>query len=298
MAEDAAPSARLGDGAGPAPAPPSAADALKWDDALPPSLPDPTLAERARGGLRLAAALAATGVCLMLYMLFRFIEKRIWSGFRWRERVQRDWARAMARLCGLRVRRVGVPMDHGGALVANHGSWSDIFVLVGTARMTFVSKDDVRGWPGVGWIAALCDTVFIERRRGAAKAQTEEMARRMAGGERLLFFPEGTSTDGLRVLPFRSTLFGAFMDETLRDGVWVQPVSVVYHPGPGLPRNFHGWWGDMEFGGAVWDVLCLSVGGSAEVVFHDPVRPRDFADRKALAAHCWREVERGVVERL
>ncbi|MEM1313261.1 MAG: lysophospholipid acyltransferase family protein [Pseudomonadota bacterium] len=296
MAEDGA-SAALGG------APATSAGArggapMKWNGALPPSLPDPTLPEKGRGGLRLAAALAVTGVCLVLYLLFRVVEKRVWSGFRWRERVQRSWARIMARLSGLTVRRVGVPMSHGGALVSNHSSWSDIFVLVGAARMTFVSKDDVRGWPGVGWIAALCDTIFIERRRAAAKAQTEEMARRMAGGERLLFFPEGTSTDGLRVLPFRSTLFGAFMDDALRESAWVQPVSVVYHPGPGLPRAFHGWWGDMDFGASVWDVLCLSVGGSAEVVFHDPVRPSAFADRKALAAHCGREVERGVAERL
>ncbi|MEM6742520.1 MAG: lysophospholipid acyltransferase family protein [Pseudomonadota bacterium] len=271
---------------------------MKWNAADPPELAPASPRQRAAAYARLTAALAVTAVALALYALFKLIERRVWSGFRWREGVQRLWARSMARLCGLKVRPSGRPMAHGGALVANHSTWADIFVLVGSARMTFVSKAEVRGWPGVGAVAALCDTVFIERRRSAAKAQTEEMARRMIGGERLLFFPEGTSTDGLRVLPFRSTLFAALMEDGLRESAWVQPVSVVYHPGPGLPRAFHGWWGDMDFGGNVWDVLARSFGGAADVVFHEPVRPVDFPDRKALAAHCWREVEGGVVERL
>ncbi|MFO7854667.1 MAG: lysophospholipid acyltransferase family protein, partial [Paracoccaceae bacterium] len=165
-------------------------------------------------------------------------------------------------------------------------------------RMTFVAKAEVRAWPGVGAIAALCDTVFIERRRGAAKAQEAELKARMQAGDRLVFFPEGTSTDGRRVLPFRSTLFAAVASDELRDTAWVQPVSVVYHAPEGEPEAFYGWWGDMPFGGHVWTVLTRSFGGRAEVVFHEPVRAADFADRKLLAAHCWREVERGVRERL
>ena len=272
---------------------------LQWRGAEPPSLPPPPLRLKAVGYLRLAAAVVVTAVLLVFYLLFRAIE-RVWPAFRWRETVQRIWARVVARLAGLKVRRVGVPMRHGGALVANHASWADIFVLVGAARMTFVSKAEVRAWPGVGFIAALCDTVFIERRRSAAKAQEAELKARITRGERLVFFPEGTSTDGLRVLPFRSTLFSALLTPDLREAVWVQPVSVVYRPDPrsGLPAEFYGWWGDMDFGGHVWAVLTRSFGGSAEVVFHPPVRAADFPDRKSLAAHCGAEVRRGLEDRL
>lgn len=268
-----------------------------WRGAEPPELGAPSVPAKVAGALRIAAATVLTGVLLVAYVAFRAVE-RIRPAFRWREGVQRLWARAVARLCGIRVRRVGAPMPHGGALVANHVSWSDIFVLVGAARMTFVAKAEVRGWPGVGVIAALCDTVFIERRRSAAKAQEAELKARMQAGDRLVFFPEGTSTDGRRVLPFRSTLFAAVTSDELRDTAWVQPVSVVYHAPKDEPEAFYGWWGDMPFGGHVWTVLTRSFGGRADVVFHAPVRAADFADRKLLAAHCWREVEKGVRERL
>ena len=122
----------------------------------------------------------------------------------------------------------------------------------------------------------------------------------MRRGERLVFFPEGTSTDGRRVLPVRSTLFAALLTPDLRDGVWVQPVSVVYRPNPksGLPPEFYGWWGDMDFGGHVWTVLTRSFGGEADVVFHPAVRATDYPDRKALAAHCGAEVAKGLRDRL
>lgn len=270
---------------------------FSWDELDPPELPEPTLKGRVVAYLRLAAAGALTAVLLAFYILFKGIE-RLAPAFRWREGVQRLWARIVARLTGLRVRVRGEPMPHGGALVANHVSWSDIFVLVGAARMTFVAKAEVRGWPVMGWIAELCDTVFIERKRSAAKAQEAELRTRMLRGERLLFFPEGTSTDGRRVLPFRSTLFAALTAEELREVAWVQPVSVVYHAPEGLPENFYGWWGDMDFGGHVWSVLTRSFGGRAEVVFHEPVRVIDQPDRKALARETGEAVERGVMERI
>lgn len=270
---------------------------ISWDEADPPELPAPSLLGSIAGVLRLLAAVATTAVLLSIYLICKGIQK-LFPAFRARERVQRIWAQVISRLVGLRVTRVGAPMPHGGALVANHASWSDIFVLVGAARMTFVSKAEVRGWPVVGLIAALCDTVFIERRRSEAKAQELVMRARMARGERLLFFPEGTSTDGRRVLPFRSTLFAALTAEELRGIAWVQPVSVVYHAPEGLPETFYGWWGDMPFGGHVWSVLTLSFGGRAEVIFHPPIEVAAMPDRKALARESWKAVCEGVTSRL
>jgi 1-acyl-sn-glycerol-3-phosphate acyltransferase len=268
-----------------------------WDELDPPKLPEPSLKGRIAAPLRAVAAAVVTAVLLLFYLLFKAVE-RIFPRLRGRERVQRLWARVVARLAGLRVRVSGQPMQQGGALVSNHISWSDIFVLVGAARMNFVAKAEVRRWPGIGPVAALCDTVFVERRRTAARAQASELRGRMLRGERLMFFPEGTSTDGRRVLPFHSTLFAAVTAEGLRDVAWVQPVSVIYHAPPGLPAEFYGWWGDMSFGAHVWSVLQLSFGGEAEVVFHPPVRVADMPDRKALARWSWRAVEEGVRERL
>jgi 1-acyl-sn-glycerol-3-phosphate acyltransferase len=196
---------------------------------------------------------------------------------------------------GARLEVMGQPMATGGMLVSNHISWSDILTLRSTRTINFVSKREVRDWPGVGLIAAVCDTVFIERKRSEAKRQEGELLARIERGELLCIFAEGTSTDGLRVLPFKSTLFSAIFDPAMKDEVWVQPVTVHYWPDPatGLPSNFYGWWGDMSFGGHIWDVVTRSRGGVATAMFHPPVRPADFPDRKALAQHCGETVEEG-----
>lgn len=203
------------------------------------------------------------------------------------------WSRAMLRLCGLRAVVRGRPV-HAGALVANHSSWIDIPALRRTGLIYFVSKKDVEGWPAIGFIARVCGTVFIERRRTEAKRQEQMLRARIAAEERLCFFPEATSTDGLRVLPFKSSLFSAFSTTGGGEGadIAVQPVSLRYRvaPGSGLPPEFYGWWGRMGFGPHVWQVFCRSRGGTVEITFHPPVRPRDFPDRKALADHTHRVV--------
>jgi lyso-ornithine lipid O-acyltransferase len=101
-----------------------------------------------------------------------------------------------------------------------------------------------------------------------------------------MFFPEGTSTDGQRILPFKSTLFAAFFAPDLRDLVQVQPVTVIWRAPSGADPRFYGWWGDMEFGGHLLSVLASPRQGSVEVVYHHPLRVADFPDRKALALAC------------
>ncbi len=194
------------------------------------------------------------------------------------------WARVALVLLGLRFRRVGAPMRHPGALVANHASWIDIVTLQRAAAVFFVSKAEVAGWPGIGLIGKGIGTVFIERRAAEAKRQNAVIGDRLRRGDRLCLFPEGTSTDGRRVLPFKSSLFEAFFEPDTRGLAWVQPVSIAYHPEAGLPASFYGWWGDMDFGAHLLAVLARSRSGVVEATFHPPLRVADFADRKALAA--------------
>ena len=99
----------------------------------------------------------------------------------------------------------------------------------------------------------------------------------------MAIFPEGTSTDGLRVLPFKSSLFGVFFTPDLGTGVAVQPVTIAYRPRPGLPASFYGWWGEMDFASHLRDVMARSTGGTVELTFHPPLDLAAFADRKALA---------------
>ena len=121
----------------------------------------------------------------------------------------------------------GRPMQHRGAVVANHSSWLDIFALNACQRVYFVSKAEVSGWPVIGWLARATGTVFIARDAKKAKGQQSLFEDRIRAGHRLLFFPEGTSTDGRRVLPFKSTLFAAFYTHGLEHVMQIQPVTVV-----------------------------------------------------------------------
>jgi 1-acyl-sn-glycerol-3-phosphate acyltransferase len=197
-------------------------------------------------------------------------------------------------ILGIRLVVSGRPMKEPGALVANHASWLDIFVLNAVARVYFVSKSEVAGWPGIGWLARATGTVFITRKGAEARAQQDLFEARLRAGHRLLFFPEGTSTDGLRILPFKSTLFAAFFVQGLSEVLQVQPVSVSYRAPAGADPRFYGWWGDMGFAPHLLALLAAPrAGGSVAVTLHEPLAVRDFADRKVLSARAEEIVRRG-----
>lgn len=177
----------------------------------------------------------------------------------------------------------GAPMREHGILVANHSSWLDIFVLNASAPLYFVSKAEVAGWPGIGWLARLTGTVFVRRDAREAGRQAAMLEDRITAGHRLLFFPEGTSTDGQRVLPFKPTLFAAVFSERLAGKVSVQPVTVAYTAPEGCDPRFFGWWGDMDFGPHLLRVLAGGRGGAVTVTWHDPIPVGDHANRKSLA---------------
>ena len=184
----------------------------------------------------------------------------------------------------------GPRMTVPGAVVANHSSWLDIFALNARKKVYFVSKSEVAAWPGIGWLARATGTVFIRRDPRDAKAQGAIFEDRLQHGHRLLFFPEGTSTDGLRVLPFKTTLFAAFFSERIIHDMHIQPVSVIYHPPEGADPRFYGWWGDMGFGEHLLKVLAQRTQGKVELVYQNPVRVDDFPNRKSLARHLETEV--------
>lgn len=184
----------------------------------------------------------------------------------------------------------GVPMRGMGAVVANHSSWLDIFALNACQRVYFVAKSEVSGWPGIGWLARATGTVFIRRKTTEARVHKDVLTERLQLGHRLLFFPEGTSTDAVRVLPFKSTLFEAFFTADMKHDLQVQPVTVIYHAPVGQDARTYGWWGDMDFAPHLLLTLAMAPQGKVEVVFHAPVRVADFAGRKALAAYCEAQV--------
>ena len=196
-------------------------------------------------------------------------------------------------LIGMGYRVTGQPMRGRGAVVANHSSWLDIFALNACQQVTFVSKDDVARWPMIGALAKTVGTVFIKRDPKEARAQQEMFETRIRAGDHLVFFPEGTSSDGLRVLPFKSTLFAAFFTQDLKSVMQIQPVSVIYHAPPNSDPAFYGFWGDTSFAPHFLRVLGAARQGSVEIVFHPAVTVEAFASRKDLSAYCEAQIRSG-----
>jgi lyso-ornithine lipid O-acyltransferase len=259
-----------------------------WAGSDRADLPPLGLRDGARLVLRGAAVIGVTVFAFSLYLVLRgtdLVRRRLGLPVRPARApfAVLLWARAALSLAGLAVEQRGQPMAHRGAVVANHSGWLDVLVLMRAVPVFFVSKAEVGEWPIVGTIGRAIGTVFIERRPAEAKRQGALIEARLHRGDRMALFPEGTSTDGMRVLRFKSSLFEAFLRPGLRDELWVQPVTIAYRPPHGLPTTFYAWWGGADFGPSLRDVLGRSRGGRVALVFHPPLCVADYPDRKALA---------------
>ncbi len=266
-----------------------------WDSNVPPPL---SRRIGAMGWLRVILRAFSLIVLvfggLVLLLATRLLERPIWGMDRpVTPHITQFVCRHALRIMGLDLRVQGTPMQRRGAVVANHSSWLDIFALNASKRIYFVSKSEVARWPGIGWLARATGTVFIERNRARAREQTVLFQQRLLHGHKLLFFPEGTSTDGLQVLPFKTTLFESFFAPQLRDQIAIQPVSVLYDAPEGADRRFYGWWGDRSFGSHLLTTLAPARQGAVSVIYHEPIAVADQPDRKALALACERAVRTG-----
>lgn len=195
---------------------------------------------------------------------------------------------------GIGWRREGVPMGGAGAVVANHSSWLDILTMNAAMPVFFVSKAEVATWPGINILTRVTNTHFVVRDPKLARTQAAEFAARIRAGHRLLFFPEGTSTDGRRVLPFKPTLFQGFLDPALPEGLVIQPMTASYHAPEGEDPRFYGWWSDMDLGPHLLTILSVKHPGSVVIRLHAPVLVAGQT-RKTLAAACEAAVRSGLV---
>ena len=235
-----------------------------------------------------------TYACLALLLVLRLVERPLFGMARpWTPHITQFVCRAAFPMLGIGYVQHGTPMQTHGAVVSNHASWLDIFALNAGQRVYFVAKSEVERWSGIGWLARATGTVFIARKSTEAKAQQAVFEDRLRAGHRLLFFPEGTSTDSIRVLPFKSSLFAAFYTHGMAQIMHIQPVTVRYHAPEGEDPRFYGWWGDMGFSGHLLKVLACRRQGRVEVIFHPPVAVDAFADRKELAAYCEQVIRAG-----
>jgi lyso-ornithine lipid O-acyltransferase len=248
------------------------------------------------------------GIRLSLFLLFTLALMPVqWLGLKtgqdYVRRLPNFYHRMLCRLFRFEVVQRGAPLADGPALlVANHASWLDIVVLSAIGPLAFVAKSEVAGWPFFGTLARLQRTVFVARRASRTAQHRDEIADRLAAGDRLVLFAEGTSSDGNRVLPFKSGLFAAAEREIAGRPTAVQPISIAYTHMDGIPlgrrhRHYYAWYGDMALLPHLWRVL-QQRRARIEVICHPPVSLADFTDRKALARHCEAAVASGLARAL
>ena len=169
-----------------------------------------------------------------------------------REMRVQAWALQFLALWGIHLRVLGQPVSNGPALmVANHISWLDILVIHAARHCRFVSKSDIRDWPLVGMLATGAGTLYIERTsRKDALRMVKDMASAMRLGDVVAVFPEGTTSDGQRLLPFHGNL----VQSALNVGVPIVPVGLRYVDPDGEPSHAAAFVGDTTFLASVWRI--------------------------------------------
>ncbi len=239
------------------------------------------------GRVRFLGTAVLAALALVALLPFHLIAVRI-GGPR-SMRVAQLWQRFACYLIGIRVNVTGAPVsDRPLLLLSNHSTWLDIPVLASVAPVSFIAKSEVATWPVVSFLARAQRTVFVDRKnRHATGAHADEVAGRLSKGDIIVLFAEGTSSDGNRVLPFRSALVGAAQRAIEGDGAaTVQPVAVAYRRMQGLPlgrqhRPRVAWYGGTDLLPHLRRVL--SEGGiDVEVVFGPARRLSAKDSRKAV----------------
>ncbi|MGE4217991.1 MAG: lysophospholipid acyltransferase family protein [Alphaproteobacteria bacterium] len=237
-------------------------------------------------------------------ILVFFVQKpAMWLRLPAADVIPHRWHGISARIFGIKVTRRGEPARGGPLLVvANHVSYLDVLALGSVVNGSFVAKAEIADWPMFGALCRLQNTIFIERNARAALAQRAELESRLGSGDTLILFPEGTSSDGMHMKPFKSTLFSVAGIEVDGRPVPVQPVSIAYVRLDGLPlgrcfRPLYAWYGDMELMSHLWRALGMGR-LEVEVTFHPPVTIADFASRKAMSDHCEAVIAAGVANSL
>ena len=238
---------------------------------------------------------------VLTLMLLPFQLASIVLGLRLQRTLPHWYHRMLCALIGVRIREIGARSADSPALIlSNHVSWLDICVISALSPVVFVAKSEVAGWPVFGWLARLQRTIFINRQaRHQTGAASREIAGRLLGGDAVVLFAEGTSGDGIRVLPFRSSLVGAVhhaLGNSQHRHVTVQPMSLAYRSLGGVPmgrglRQRVAWYGDAEL---IPHLLAVLASGAVDVTvsWGQAVACDVSADRKAITRDAEQSVRR------
>ncbi|MCB8874282.1 lysophospholipid acyltransferase family protein [Acidisoma silvae] len=247
----------------------------------------PRLAGAARVFLRVLAVLLWTIICGLPQAVLIFLPGRpkVW--------VPLIYWRGCCWCLGMTVRVTGAPMvrDLPVVFIGNHSSWLDIPVLGACLPACFIAKGEVGKWPVISIVSRLGRTIYVSRKMAGAARENADIRNRLQVGDSLVLFPEGTTSDGARVMPFRSAFLAVAESDIPHR---LQPFSIVYDRLDFLPvrradRSLFAWFGDMDLA-SHFNRIARHRGLRATIVLHPPIDPKAGLTRKRLAQQTWHQV--------
>lgn len=197
----------------------------------------------------------------------------------------RRFLAATTRILGVRITSSGRPLIHDVFYVANHVGWIDIPILGSLTGTAFVSQDKIKSWPIVGWLARLNNTVFVSRtERHTVGSQVDALRQALAQRQPIAIFPEGTTTDGRSLLPFKPSLFAVLMPPPRR--LLIQPVALCFD----AQGQHLAWIGEENAPQNAWRIFSSKTPIGCHLLFLEPFSPTDHPDRKQIAAQARRRI--------
>ena len=210
--------------------------------------------------------------------------------------IKKFWSRAVMKIIGVGHQLIGSG-SKSHIFVSNHISWLDILAINCTLDVVFIAKNEVRSWPGLGLLAVLGQTIFIERKSLKALSQKHELEKCLKKGQSIFFFPEGTSTDGSNVKQFKSSLFEVCYSELFKKSSWgsVQPITIIYKSPIENDPGFYSFWREEEtIFGNIKKIIKKVSHGRVRLVFHRPIEFNKYSNRKHLSCACYKTVKSGI----
>jgi 1-acyl-sn-glycerol-3-phosphate acyltransferase len=210
----------------------------------------------------------------------------------------RLWHKGMCAIIGLKVEVRGTPVhDKQLVYISNHLSYLDIPAVGSVLKASFIGKDDIAGWPIVGQLAKAQQTAFISRTANNAKKVANALDVMVAEGKSLILFPEGTSSTGATVLPFKSSLFSITQPKGMPP-IAIQPFIIDLIDVEGKPitpqsRDYYAWYADMEFAPHIW-IFMQTKGAKVRLTFLDVITPTPAQDRKELCKIVEQQISSGL----
>lgn len=233
---------------------------------------------------------------LMAWLVAMLVPFLILEGLKMRAsaKIVKLWHQGAGKITGIRVTKIGtVSQTLPLLMLGNHTSYLDIPVLNAMFTVNFIAKSDVRGWPGIGFLARCCQTIFVERRAIKSREQIRVLREKILPDRRLVLFAEGTSTDGSVVLPFKSSLLEFVFDDQIGAQCSVQPVTILClkHRSAGAGSGVAGGAGAAGAAGAIPATSAASATSAVSVTGQEPQPERvlyPWFDDTPLATHFWR----------